>query len=179
MDYAMSNTSILLPNKDGEIIMPDFSKVGAVLDLNTHLLEAAKWLKMYAGFTPDEGETLNAQTMYQRTHVDRAATLELGLFTNVAPGETITEATITEPTGTGYARIVLTDATWAAVGGIASYIEQTFTGGAGSWTGSVQGYFISSVGTTQRLLVVEVDANGPYTINENDTYKVTPNITYS
>ena len=180
MDHVMNSSGILVPNEAGEIIMPDFTKkVGSALDLNAHLKEMAKWLKMYAGFTPDEGETLNGQVMYQRTHVDRAATLELGLFTNVAPGETITEATITEPTGTGYARIVLTDISWSVVAGLASYAEQTFTGGAGGWTGSIQGYFIASVGTIQRLVVIEVDASGPYTIAENDTYKITPNITYA
>jgi hypothetical protein len=132
-----------------------------------------------AGFTPDEGETLIAQAIHQRIHADRDADLELGLFTNVAPGETITEATITEPTGTGYARITLTDASWSVVGDLASYAQQTFTGGVGGWTGSIQGYFIAtkSAGGTKRLLYVEVDGNGPYTINENDTYKITPNIT--
>lgn len=132
-----------------------------------------------AGFTPDEGEQLIAQVVHLRTHADRDADLELGLFTNVSPAETITEATITEPTGTGYARITLTDGSWSVVAGVASYAQQTFTGGAGGWTGSVQGYFIAtkSAGGTQRLLYVEVDGNGPYTINENDTYKITPNIT--
>ena len=132
-----------------------------------------------AGFTPDEGETLAGQVVFQRTHVDRDATLELGLFTNVAPGETITEATITQPTGTGYARINLTDASWSVVAGVASYAQQTFTGGVGGWTGSIQGYFIATkaAGGTKRLICIEVDAAGPYTINENDTYKITPNIT--
>jgi len=132
-----------------------------------------------AGFTPNEGETLIGQVVGQRTHADRDADLELGLFTNVSPGETITEATITEPTGTGYARITLTDASWSMAGDLLSYAEQTFTGGAGGWTGSIQGYFIASKssGGTQRILFIEVDGNGPYTINENDTYKVTPNIT--
>jgi len=132
-----------------------------------------------AGFTPDEGETLIAQVIHRRTHADRDADLELGLFTNVAPGETIAHAAITEPTGTGYARITLADASWSVVGDLASYAEQTFTGGAGGWTGAVQGYFIAtkSAGGAKRLLYVEVDANGPYTINENDTYKITPNIT--
>jgi hypothetical protein len=132
-----------------------------------------------AGFTPDEGETLIGQVIHQRTHVDRDADLELGLFTDAAPGETITEATISEPTGTGYARITLTDGSWSVTGGVASYAQQTFTGGAGGWTGDVVGYFIASKssGGTQRLLYVEIDSGGPYTINENDTYKITPNIT--
>ena len=132
-----------------------------------------------AGFTPNEGETLIAQVIHQRIHDDRDATLELGLFTNAAADEDLTEATVTEPTGTGYARIVLTDATWDVTNDVASYAQQTFTGGAGGWTGSIYGYFIASVssGGTQRLLYVEIDGNGPYTINENDTYKITPNIT--
>ena len=131
-----------------------------------------------AGFTPDEGEALIAQVIHQRIHADRDADLELGLFTNVAPGETLTHAAVTEPTGTGYARITLADASWSVVGDTASYAQQTFTGGAGGWTGAVQGYFIAtkSAGGTKRLLYVEVDGNGPYTINENDTYKITPNI---
>ena len=132
-----------------------------------------------AGFTPNEGETLIAQVIHQRTHADRDADLELGLFTNAAADETLTEATVSEPTGTGYARITLTDASWSITNDVASYAQQTFTGGAGGWTGSIYGYFIASKssGGTQRLLYVEIDGNGPYTINENDTYKITPNIT--
>ena len=131
------------------------------------------------GFTPDEGETILAKVIHRRTDPDRDTDLELGLFTNVSPGETITEATITEPTGTGYARINLVDASWSVVGDLASYAQQTFTGGAGGWTGSIQGYFINtkSSGGTKRLYYVEVDPNGPYTINEGDTYKITPNVT--
>lgn len=173
------NSNILMLGESGEIVFPEIGELSNILDIKDHLKEMAKWLKMYAGFTPDEGETLNGEVMYQRTHVDRAATLELGLFTNVSPTETITEATITEPTGTGYARIVLADASWSVTGGVASYAQQTFTGGAGGWAGSIQGYFIASVGVVQRLLVVEIDASGPYTISENDTYKITPQITYT
>lgn len=132
-----------------------------------------------AGFTPDEGETLIGQVIFQRTHADRDATLELGLFTDTAPGETITEATISEPTGGGYARIDLTDASWSVTGGVASYAQQTFTATGGDYSANVYGYFIAtkSAGGTQRLLVVEIDGNGPYDINENDTYKITPSIT--
>jgi len=130
-----------------------------------------------AGFTPNEGETLIAQVIHQRTHIDRAATLELGLFTDAAPGETITEATIAEPTGGGYARIVLTDASWSVTGDTADYAQQTFTCTGTDYSANVYGYFIASVGTTQRLLYVEIDASGPYDINVNDTYKITPNIT--
>jgi len=132
-----------------------------------------------AGFTPNEGETLIANVTHKRTHADRDADLELGLFTNAGADETLTHAALTEPTGTGYARINLTDASWNVTNDVASYAQQTFTGGAGGWTGSVKGYFINtkSGGGTKRLVYVEIDGNGPYTINENDTYKITPNIT--
>jgi hypothetical protein len=130
------------------------------------------------GFTPNEGETLVANLVHKRVLTDRDANLELGLFTNAAADETLTEATVTEPTGTGYARIDLTDASWTVSGDNASYAEQTFTSGAGGWTGDVYGYFIAtkSAGGTQRLLHVEIDSNGPYTMVEGSTYKVTPSV---
>ncbi len=131
-----------------------------------------------AGFIPDEAETLIGQVLFQRTHADRPANLALGLFTNAAPGETIAYSAITQPSGTGYAEITLTDASWSVTAGVASYAQQTFTGGAGGWTGSIQGYYIATVaGGTRRLVVIEVDANGPYTIQVNDTYRITPSIT--
>src|SRR5215207_2806976 len=98
-----------------------------------------------AGFTPNEGETLIANVVYKRTHADRDATLQLGLFTNSSVSETTALASITEPTGTGYARITLTDASWTVTNDNASYAQQTFTTGAGGWSGSVYGYFIASV----------------------------------
>lgn len=132
-----------------------------------------------AGFLPDEGETLIANLVFKNADVDRGTGLELLLFTNVSPGETITEATLTEPTGTGYARIQLTDGSWSVTGDQASYAQQTFTGGAGGWTGSVQGYAIVTKGTTPRIVAIEVDASGPYTIAEGDTYDITPQITFA
>lgn len=130
-----------------------------------------------AGFLPNEGETLIANLAFKNADVDRGTGLELLLFTNVAPGETITAATLTEPTGTGYARIQLTDGSWTVTGDVASYALQTFTGGSGGWTGSVQGYAIVTKGTTPRIVAIEVDSAGPYTFAENDTYDVTPQIT--
>lgn len=132
-----------------------------------------------AGILPNEGEHLIAEMAYKRVLTDRDANLELGLFTNSSVSETTAHSAITEPTGTGYARITLTDASWTGAADVLSYAQQTFTGGAGGWTGSVYGYFVATkaAGGTQRLLAIEVDPSGPYTINENDTYKVTPSIT--
>lgn len=125
-----------------------------------------------AGFTPNEGEHLVANLVYKNADVDRGTGLELGLFTNSSVDETITEATITEPTGGSYARKTLTDGSWTVTNDTATYAQQTFTAGAGGYTGSVYGYFIATTGTTPRILHIEVDASGPYTMNENDTYDV-------
>lgn len=126
------------------------------------------------GFVPDEGEVLAGNILFKRILTDRDANLELGLFTNVAPGETITEATITEPVGTGYARISLVDATWVQTLSVFTYVSQVFTAGAGGWAGSIQGYFFAtlSAGGTKRLMGVEVDAVGPYTMAAGDTYTI-------
>jgi len=132
-----------------------------------------------AGFLPDEGEAMIADQVFKNVTTDRGTNLDLNLFTNVTPGETITAATLTRPTGTGYAAITLADASWTGAADTRSYAQQTFTGGAGGWTGSVQGYDITSKGTTARIVAIEVDGNGPYTINENDTYKITPNVTFA
>lgn len=141
-----------------------------------------------AGFIPDEGKTLRARMVLQRTHVDRDADLEMVLFTNVSPTTSITFATLTQPTGTGYAAKTLTDGSWTINApsptgqpATSSYAIQTFTGGAGGWTGSVQGYAIvtKSSGGTRRILWIEVDPGGPYTIAEGQNYQITPNCNFS
>jgi len=130
-----------------------------------------------AGFTPNEGDTLIANLIFANADVDRGTDLQLVLFTNASPTDTITAATLTPPSGTGYAPITLTDGSWTVTGGTASYATQTFTAGSGGWPESVQGYAIITTGTTPRIVTIEVDAGGPYTFNENDTYDITPNIT--
>ena len=132
-----------------------------------------------AGFTPNEGETLVANLVVKGADDDRGTSTLLVLFTNTSPGESITAATLDQPTGTGYAPITLVDDTWTVTGDTASYALQTFTAGSGGFTGSVQGYAILTTGSVPRILTIEVDTNGPYTFNENDTYDVTPNITVS
>jgi len=132
-----------------------------------------------AGFTPNEGDQMNANLIFKNADVDRGTGMELLLFTNVNPSATITAATLTEPTGTGYARIALADASWSVTAGVASYALQTFTASTGGWTGSIQGYAIVTTGTTPRIVTIEVDASGPYTMNDTDTYDITPSITVS
>lgn len=184
------NAISMLPgsNIDNPIIEVVHNFDSAMKDLETKAKRFLKEFKRYiheVGFLPDEGEILlldlalsasNVNTF--QTNTDRIADLELGLFTNVAPADTIAESAITQPSGTGYARITLADATWT-LANPSVFTLQTFTAGSGGWAGSVQGYFISTFlgGTgTKRLLAIEVDASGPYTFNDGDTYDVTPSI---
>lgn len=126
-----------------------------------------------AGFTPDEGEHLIANLIYVNADVDRGTNLELGLFTDATPGETITEATISEPTGGSYARITLTDASWTVTGDGASYAQQSFVASGSDYSAPVYGYFVATTGTTPRLLHVEIDASGPRTMVNGATYNIT------
>lgn len=124
---------------------------------------------------PTEGKVVRARMIYKRDLTDRDADLELALFTNVSPGPSITEATLTEPTGTGYARIALADADWVDNGdGTIDIASKVFTAGTGGWSGDVQGYAVitNAAGGTKRILAIEVDPDGPYTLSENDTYTV-------
>lgn len=134
-----------------------------------------------AGITTNEGEALIADLACKRVLTDRDADLELGLFTNAAASETTTHAAITEPTGTGYARKTLTDASWTGAADARAYAKQTFTAGVGGWAGSIYGYFIATkaAGGTQRVLWMEIDPAGPYVLAENDTYDCNLNVSFA
>jgi len=127
-----------------------------------------------AGITPNEGEHVIAQLIYAQDATDRDADLELGLFTNSSVSETTALSAITEPTGGGYARKTLTDGSWTITADTATYASQTFTASGSNYTGSVYGYFIAtkSASGTPRLLHIEVDSSGPYTITDGDSYQI-------
>ena len=130
-----------------------------------------------AGLLPNEGEHLVANLLFKNADVDRGTDLDIGLFTNTTAPETIDAASLTEPTGGSYARKTLTDASWTVTNDVASYALQSFVATGSAMTGSIYGFFIVTKGTTPRIIAIEVDPNGPYTLAQNDQYDVTPNIT--
>lgn len=129
-----------------------------------------------AGILPNEGEHLVANLLFKNADVDRGTGLELGLFTNTTISETTTAATLTEPTGGSYARIQLTDASWTVTNDTATYAAQLFTAVGSNMTGTIYGSFIVTKGTTPRIISVEVDPIGPYTLLQGDNYQITPTI---
>jgi hypothetical protein len=130
-----------------------------------------------AGILPNEGETLVANLLLKNADADRGTDLSLGLFTNTTAPETITAATLTEPTGGSYARKTLTDGSWTVTGDTGTYAAQTFTATGSAYTGSIYGYFIVTKGSTPRIVAIEVDNAGPYIMAQNDTYTITPTVT--
>lgn len=131
-----------------------------------------------AGLLPTEGEIVIANLLFAGSSADRGASLELGLFTNSSISNSITHASITEPTGGDYARKSLANASWTP-GSTSTYAKQTFSPTGTAYTGAVYGYFICTTGTNKRIIAIELDPNGPFSLNVSDTYDVTPSITIS
>jgi len=144
----------------------------SMLMLTLFIFGMAKWC--------DEGET-DVGAVYLKGAA-RGTNLYVGLYTDAAePAETATLASITElAVANGYARILLGDADWTeqATKGVYENLEKTFTANGGDW-GSVYGYFICDVasGTAGNLLAVETFSDGPYTVNDGWSVKVTPKVT--
>jgi len=128
----------------------------------------------------DEGET-SVGNVYLKN--DTQVSKYLGLFKDTTePAEDATLATITEVSGNGYARIQLLEADWTeqATKGEFKNLQKTFTAAGGTW-GAVYGYFICTTasGTAGKLLAVELFSDGPYTVNDGWSVKVTPTVTTS
>ncbi len=128
----------------------------------------------------NEGET-NVGDIYLRNQAQNP-NLYLGLYTNITePAETDTLAQITEPVGSGYARIALAPADWTeSPQGTFANLQKTFTASGGNW-GNVYGYFICTVlsGTAGKLIAVEQFIDGPYNVTDGSSVKVTPKVVIS
>tara|TARA_R110000851_G_C13102760_1_gene569258 strand:- start:41314 stop:41697 length:384 start_codon:yes stop_codon:yes gene_type:complete len=120
-----------------------------------------------AGVTPNEGKDVILNNVYVLSGV-----LQIGLITNVSGlSEASVLANISEPTGGGYARQNLTNASWVILDGNAAHPDMTFTAVGGDYVGDVYGYFITAnAGAT--LLHFEVDANAPISILDAQSYIV-------
>ena len=103
--------------------------------------------------------------------------LVLRLFTsNTTPAETDTAGTYTEASGSGYAALTLTGASWTVSGTTQiAYAEQTFTfTGA---LGNVYGYYMTRASSGD-LILAERFSGAPFAIaNNGDQIKITPVIT--
>lgn len=129
-----------------------------------------------AAILANEGRALIAQWLCGNIVTDKGTNLQLGLFTNASITTSTGLASITEPTGGGYARKTLTDGSWTGAADLRSYVDQTFTAGTGGMTGAIRGAFICSTGASPKLITSEVNPAGPITLAVGDTYDVSPSV---
>lgn len=124
---------------------------------------------------PNEGESRMLEYIVNKVAPEN---LVLRLFgNNFTPGENDNTASLTEISGGGYASKTLVGASWSVANGnnaIATYATQSFVFTGPTTPNAVYGYYIT---TSNRLMLVERFADGPYPINNNnDSISVTPKL---
>lgn len=125
-----------------------------------------------AGILPNEGEALIADLV-----INQAEGLDLILITNATIDETTTGASLTQPSGAGYAPVQLSAGSWTGAADSRSYPKVTFTA-TGVWTGGVTGHAVVTR-STNKIMGIDLEGGGPYTFAADDTFDVTPTITLS
>ena len=109
----------------------------------------------------------------------------IGLATDASLAEDATLASVTEVSGTGYARIAVED---TSVGFPTSEVtgtndwrtitkQVTFTGGAGGWTGANTAFLCTVGSGTSGKLIASGPLSSTRTLAEGDTEKVTMTLT--
>lgn len=126
------------------------------------------------GITVDEGRTYFGNILYKGGTQEE---LTLGLFTNAAGTLTATSvwADIAQPTGTGYAEIDLSQATWVNTNGILTYPQQQWTAAA-DWNLPVQGYYVRNRNASPVLVHIEYRNDGGFTMLNGRIYTVDTSI---
>lgn len=124
----------------------------------------AKWV--------DEGEH-NVLSIYLK-NATQNSNLYLGLYKNSSePAEDAALTNLTEPSGSGYARIALAPADWSGAADEMAQPQKTFTASGGDW-GNCYGYFIAtSSDNSGKLLAVEQFSDGPYNVVNGGSVKIT------
>lgn len=130
-----------------------------------------------AGKTVDEGENRLLNIIFEATEVEN---YYLGIYTapSAEPAEDEVMTDLTEPSGSGYVRLLLTRSTdWTVTADEAVAVQKTFTASGGAW-GNCYGYFITTelTGTAGKLMWVENFSDGPYNIADGASVKVTVKI---
>jgi hypothetical protein len=103
----------------------------------------------------DEGSNRTANILLGTQAVD--GTLYLGIYKNsTEPALADGLSALTEPSGSGYARIPLTRGLWTIIGGLATYASQRFDNSGTNW-GDIWGCFVCTTltGTTGKLLAID------------------------
>lgn len=132
---------------------------------------------------PAEAENMVAKLLFKGVDANRGVGLKLGLFTNSSfpvADNLVTLAHITEvATGAanlGYAAKTLVASDWTIVDSTATALTQSFAA-TGTWTDTVNGYFVATTGTIPKLLFFHMDTS--YVFTTGTVYDVTLNVSVS
>jgi hypothetical protein len=128
----------------------------------------------------DEGENWVLDVCFKK-NTSPPTNVYLGLYTNTTePAEEATLASLTEPSGGGYARIAIAcGGDWTLAANLLTAGQKTFAASGAAW-GNVYGYFIAtSADGSGKLLFVEQFSDGPYNVVDGGSVKVTAKITAS
>ena len=140
-----------------------------------------------------EGDKVFATLLATGTSADRPSSsgLLIGLFTvnlavNTGTTYTGSGATSLSTSGNtpaltgGYAEQAIANGSWSiSSSGVMTSTAVVFTASA-SWTYAIAGYYIRTTGgTTSRIVAIEVDPSGSWTMTPGSTYTVTPQITFA
>jgi hypothetical protein len=132
----------------------------------------AKWV--------DEGENWLLDVCFKKG-TSAPTNLYLGLYTNTTePAETATLASLTEPSGGGYARIAIAcGGDWTLSSDQITAAQKTFAASGAAW-GNCYGYFIATTSDgSGKLLAVEQFSDGPYNVVDGGSVKVTAKLVCS
>jgi hypothetical protein len=125
-----------------------------------------------AGFSPNEGLNYLGNIIYKGATQEN---LTLGLFTNVTDDltETSVWADVTQPSGSGYAEVSLTQGTFTvAADGFVTYPQQSWTANADWSPGTVYGYYVRNNAGTPKLLHVQYRDGGAFDMTLGRVYTV-------
>lgn len=125
-----------------------------------------------AGFSPNEGLNYLGNIIYKGATQEN---LTLGLFTNVTNDLTALSvwADVTQPSGSGYAEISLTQGNFVvSAAGVITYPQQSWTAGDDWSPGGVYGYYVRNNAGTPKLLHVQYRDDGIFTMTTGKVYTV-------
>lgn len=121
----------------------------------------------------NEANTAIVKFLTSQDNTDIGTSQQLMLFTNATVDKYTTYASLTEPTGGGYARITIAQNRWTVSGNYAYYdTTQNFIPVGTAYTGVVRGYALVTTGTNPKILVLETNTSLPTIMLPGYTYAI-------
>ena len=124
------------------------------------------------GITVDEGKNYIGNVLHKGATQENVT---LGLFTNASGTLDTTSqwSDITQPSGSGYAEISLTQGNFVvSATGVITYPQQSWTASADWSPGDVYGYYVRNNAGTPILLYIQYRDDGVFSMTDGQVYTV-------